>query len=152
MNVLMAVVTFARDVLVPVVIFVVLPVWFWYQRDRRKSQAETAVAERTVGVDVNAREAGGLGAAVAFVQEAFRVERESKDREILNLTEKVAKLEIERSRDKAKIEALEQAEEEKDQLIFQLRVEVQALTRRLTALEAVSPPTDPNLRAVHGND
>lgn len=139
---------FARDILVPVVTFVVLPVFFWYKRDRRKSQAETAVAERAIGVDVNAREAGGLGAAVAFVQEAFKVERESKDREISGLTSKVARLEVEREADKVKIEALEDAEEKKDRVISQLRVEIRSLTRRLAALEAASPTTDPGLRAI----
>lgn len=143
-----AVLNFTRDVLVPIITFVVLPVFFWYKRDKRKSQAETAVAERTVGVDVNAREAGGLGAAVAFVQEAFKVERESKDREISSLTSKVTRLEKEREADKVKIEALEDAEEAKDRVISELRAEIRALTRRLSALEAVSPPTDPTLRAI----
>lgn len=142
------VVDFIRDVIVPIILFVALPVFFWYQRDRRKSEAETAVAERTIGVDVNAKEAGGLGAAVAFVQEAFKVERESKDREILNLTKKVARLEQEREEDKAKIDALEDAEEEKDRVIADLRAEVRNLTRRLAALEAINPPSNPGFRAV----
>lgn len=97
---------FLQNVIVPIVIFVVLPVFFWFQRDRRKTLAETAVAERTVGVDVNAKEAGALGASVAFVQEAFRVERESKDRQIATLEDEVQELREKISDRDEKISAL----------------------------------------------
>ena len=135
--------TFFREIVVPIVVVVFLPVFFWFKRDKRKSEAETKVAERTVGVDVTSKEAGGLGAAVAFVQAAFNVERESKDREILNLSAKVARLERQHEEDAAKIVALEAAEEEKDGMISDLRRQVASLTKRLSALEAITPPTDP---------
>lgn len=125
---------FAREVLIPILVLFVLPLFLWYQRDRRKSRAESVVAERTVGADVSTKEAGGLGASVAFVQEAFRVERESKDREILRLSEKVAALERSEADKERKIEQLEAAEEEKDRVIHNLRREVDNLLARVEHL------------------
>lgn len=137
---------FAKDVVVPILAFVVLPVFLWYQRDRKKSRAETAVAERTVGSDVTSKEVGVMGASVAFVNEAFRVERESKDREIKSLSSKVARLEKEqatlereREEDKLKIEALEAAEEEKDRVITELRRQLHECMARLERLEGSIP-------------
>lgn len=136
---------FLRDVVVPVVIFVVLPVFYWFKRDRRKTLAETAVAERTVGVDVNAKEAGALGASVAFVQEAFRVERESKDREITKLNAKVTKLEVEQEEDKAKKAHLEHEVQElravvsdRDEQITALRTEVAELKMSVALLKSMT--------------
>src|SRR3954463_7799165 len=80
---------FLRDVLVPIFVLFVLPVFFWYQRDRKKSHAAAAVAERTVGADGASKEVTMVGASVALMNEAFRVERESKDREIKSLSSKV---------------------------------------------------------------
>jgi predicted RNase H-like nuclease (RuvC/YqgF family) len=136
------VVAFLRDVAVPIFALFVLPIFLWYQRDRKKSRAEAAVAERTVGSDVASREVGVMGASVAFVNEAFRVERESKDREIKSLSNKVRELEREQAllereheEDKRKIEALEAAEEEKDRVIAELRRQLRECVSRVERLE-----------------
>ena len=113
-----------RDVVLPIIVFVVLPLVTFYVRDRRKTRAQAAVAERTVEADVTLKDTGALGASVAFVQEAFRVERESKDREIQRLTSKVA--------------ALEENEARKDVLIAELREQVADLTTRLARLEGTA--------------
>lgn len=84
-----------REVALPIFLYLVIPLVWWYVRDRRKSRAESAVAERTVDSGVMGVDAGHLTASVAFVQEAFRVERASKDREIESLKVKVALQETE---------------------------------------------------------
>jgi seryl-tRNA(Sec) selenium transferase len=134
--------SFLRDVLVPIFVLFVLPVFLWYQRDRKKSQAEAAVAERTVGSDVASKEVTMVGASVALMNEAFRVERESKDREIKSLSSKVRVLEREQvileqehEEDKRKIEALEAAEEEKDRVISELRRQLRDCLTRIERLE-----------------
>lgn len=136
------VLSFLRDVLVPIFVLFVLPVFLWYQRDRKKSQAEAAVAERTVGSDVASKEVTMVGASVALMNEAFRVERESKDREIKSLSSKVRVLEREQvileqehEEDKRKIEALEAAEEEKDRVISELRRQLRDCLTRIERLE-----------------
>lgn len=86
----------------------------WYVRDRKKSRAETAVAEGSVGSDVALRKIGTDSATIAFVNEAFRMERESKDREISSLKVKIA---------------------EQEQEISELRKEVARLTARLNRLD-----------------
>jgi uncharacterized coiled-coil protein SlyX len=91
-------------------------------------------------VDVTVKETGGLGASVAFVQEAFRVERESKDREIQRLGQKVEALERESDEKERKIRALEDAEIEKDRVIHDLTRQVRELTARLERLEGNTVP------------
>jgi preprotein translocase subunit YajC len=132
-----------RDVLIPFLVLFVLPLFLWYQRDRRKNRAESVVAERTVGVDVTVKETGGLGASVAFVQEAFRVERESKDREIDRLTRKVEALELSEAEKDRRIAALEQVDEEKDRVIHELRRQIRQLEARLDVLEHRAPGEPP---------
>lgn len=97
---------FMKDVAVPILTFVVLPAYLWFARDRRKSRAETAVVERTVDSDVTVKEAGGLGASVAFVQEAFRMERESYQSQIKDLKEKVTRLEEQHEEDMKTIRSM----------------------------------------------
>ena len=111
---------------VPIAVFIVLPVFLWYQRDRRKSRAETAVAERTVGSTVVGREVGAMGASVAFVNEAFRVERESKDRQIRALEDEVR--EVER-RCSNQVRELERRIAAKDVIIEELRQEIERLRK-----------------------
>lgn len=136
------VVSFVKDIVVPILALIVLPVFLWYQRDRKKSRAESAVAERTIGSEVASKEVTMVGASLALMNEAFRVERESKDREIESLSRKVSLLEREQSvlereheEDKRKIEALEAAEEEKDKVIAQLRRELRECMARVERLE-----------------
>jgi predicted RNase H-like nuclease (RuvC/YqgF family) len=128
-------IAFLREVVIPIVVFIGLPVFFWFQRDRRKSRAETAVAERTVGADVSAKEAGGLGASVAFVQEAFRVERESKDRQILALEQEVRDVE---NRCQSRVRELETEIRDKDNIISELRKELNDAMQRIQRLEESS--------------
>lgn len=61
----------------------------WYIKDRRKTQAEAKVVEGTVSATIRAGEVGSLQAHIAYVEEAFRVERDSKDRQIHYLSEQV---------------------------------------------------------------
>lgn len=124
-----------RDVLLPILTVVVLPLVIFYLRDRRKSRAESVIAERTIGSDVATKDLGAASATVAFVQEAFRIERESKDREIRTLTEKLANVERGDELKDAKIRALEDAEIEKDRVIHDLTRQVRSLTSRLERLE-----------------
>lgn len=78
----------------------------WYVKDRRKDRAEAAVAEKTVGSDVTLKQIGTDSAIVAFVNEAFRVERESKDREIGELNQKIVRLEHENTELRAEVAQL----------------------------------------------
>jgi vacuolar-type H+-ATPase subunit I/STV1 len=112
------------DVIIPITVLLVLPLFFWYKRDRRKSRAETAVAERTVRSKVTTEEVGAMGASVAFVNEAFRLERESKDRRILALEQEVRDVE---QRCKEKVDELEEHLRQRDAIIEELRARLEAL-------------------------
>jgi vacuolar-type H+-ATPase subunit I/STV1 len=112
------------DVIIPITVLLVLPLFFWYKRDRRKSRAETAVAERTVRSKVTTEEVGAMGASVAFVNEAFRLERESKDRRILALEQEVHDVE---QRCKEKVDELEEHLRQRDAIIEELRARLEAL-------------------------
>jgi septal ring factor EnvC (AmiA/AmiB activator) len=95
----------------------------WYVRDRRKSRAESEVAERTVGADVRIRDVASLEAHITFVERAFGVERTSKDRQISSLEQEVRQL-SERVRDRdAQIAGLLDA-------VAELKQQVKALTEQ----------------------
>jgi septin family protein len=112
------------DVIIPITVLLVLPLFFWYKRDRRKSRAETAVAERTVRSKVTTEEVGAMGASVAFVNEAFRLERESKDRRILALEQEVREVE---QRCQEKMDELEEHLRQRDAIIRELRARLEVL-------------------------
>lgn len=130
-----SVVEVVRDGVVPFLVLFVLPLFFWYTRDRRKNKVEADVAERTVGVDVSIKETGGLGASVSFMTEAFRIERDSYLREIASLRTKVEALEVSEAAKDRRIDALEAVEEEKDRIIAQHRRQISELTARIDVLE-----------------
>jgi hypothetical protein len=67
----------------------------WYVKDRKKSRAETAVAEGTVGSDIDLNKITRDTASVVLLDRAFQMERASKDREIAALSLKVEHLEVE---------------------------------------------------------
>lgn len=96
----------------------------WYVRDRRKSRAESEVAERTVGADVRIRDVASLEAHITFVERAFGVERESKDRQIGNLETQVQQL-------TAKVH-------DRDEQIAVLRDEVGELKMQVSLLTALT--------------
>lgn len=99
----------------------------WYLRDRRKSRASDEVAERTVSADVRIRDVGSLEAHIAYVERAFEVERESKDRRIADQDQQIAALsgEVRRLTDKDRDNA---------ERIGALRDEVAALKEQVTRL------------------
>lgn len=93
----------------------------WWVRDRRKSKAETAVAERTVEPQVEKADIGAAEARMAFLQQAM-------DRERAFRVEQIADRDAEIARQRAEIEF-------KDQVIEELRTELAELQRRLTATQ-----------------
>lgn len=103
----------------------------WYVKDRRKSRAETAVAERTVRAQVATQDVGALQATVAYVQEAFRVERESKDRQINDLTHEVHEL-------TGEVETLRRRAQDDAERIAALRGEIQELREQVSLLTALT--------------
>jgi hypothetical protein len=111
------------DIAVPIAVFIGLPLFFWYQRDRKKSRAETAVEERTIDPKVNIENLGAMGAGVALLNEAFSLERASKDRRIKELQEEVR--EVKRS--------CEEKVSELEELIDRLRAEVAQLRQERNA-------------------
>ena len=103
----------------------------WYVKDRRKSRAETAVAERTVRAQVATQDVGALQATVAYVQEAFRVERESKDREITKLNREVEEL-------TGEVERLTRRTQDDAERISSMRSEIQELREQVSLLTALT--------------
>ncbi len=103
----------------------------WYVKDRRKSRAETVVAERTVRAQVATQDVGALQATVAYVQEAFRVERESKDREITKLTHEVEEL-------TGEVERLTRRTQDDAKCIATMREEIQELREQVSLLTALT--------------
>jgi preprotein translocase subunit YajC len=95
-----------KNIVLPIIVFIVLPLFFWYQRDRAKSRAEAVIAERTVGSKITTEEVGAMGASVAFVNEAFRMERESKDRQIKALQREVHEIQTECEQRVSELEAI----------------------------------------------
>lgn len=103
----------------------------WFIRDRRKSRASDEVAERTIGADVRIRDVGALEAHIAYVERAFEVERESKDRRIADQDHQIRALQQGRADDAERIADLRaEVQELKDQVQM-----LTALTRRLTSDE-----------------
>ena len=105
----------------------------WALKERRKTRAEGAVAERTVGAVVQKTDAGALEAHVLAIERAFSVERASKDRRIAELEERL---------DEVRQDCAEQiadVERRKDALIGELRDQVATLTARLNALTGERP-------------
>jgi ribosomal protein S8E len=99
----------------------------WFIRDRRKSRASDEVAERTVGADVRVKDVGAYEAHIAYVERAFEVERESKDRQIADQQRQINELKVGRRDDAEKIAALRaEVQELKDQVQM-----LTTLTRRL---------------------
>jgi hypothetical protein len=96
----------------------------WFIRDRRKSRAESEVAERTVGADVRIRDVASLEAHITFVERAFGVERESKDRQIGSLDEQVRQLRA--------------VVHDRDEQIAGLRDEVAELKMQVSLLKALT--------------
>lgn len=113
------------------VILAALGLGSWYVKDRRKSRAETAVAERTVQAQVATHDVGALQATVAYVQEAFRVERESKDRQINDLSHEVQELTHE-------VETLRRRTQDDAERIAALRGEIQELREQVSLLTALT--------------
>lgn len=101
----------------------------WYVRDRRKSRAESEVAERTVPAKVRIEDATGLSAHIAAVEGAFMVERLSKDRHIAE-------------QDK-RIERLEATVSDRDEQIAVLRAEVAELKMAVSLLKSMSEKNNP---------
>lgn len=58
----------------------------WYLRDRRKSRAESEVAERTVDADVELKDVAVQETHLAYVERTFTLERESLLRQVSSLT------------------------------------------------------------------
>lgn len=112
----------------------------WFVRDRRKSRASAEVAEGTVPAEISLANTGALSAQVAAMVEAFRVERESKDRhikeqdqQIAELTDEVRRLKAGRRDDAERIAAL------RDE-VADLKTQVQLLiSSRLTEDPKESP-------------
>jgi hypothetical protein len=87
--------------LIPVLVILIPSLIWWFLRDRRKAGAESQVAEGTVKAKVRFEDAGSLQATMVYVEEAFRVERESKDRAIAGLKEEVGVLRQELAAERA---------------------------------------------------
>lgn len=96
----------------------------WYVRDRRKSRAESEVAERTVGADVRIRDVASLEAHITFVERAFGVERESKDRQITDLG--------------LQVQQLRSVVHDRDEQIGMLRDEVAELKTQVSLLTSLT--------------
>lgn len=92
----------------------------WYVRDRRKSRAEAAVAERTVGAQVDQADTGAADARLAYVQRQMDLERDFH-------AHQVADRDAEIHRQRAELA-------HRDQVIAELREEVADLQRRLAEL------------------
>lgn len=116
--------------------------FLWYVRDRRKSNAESSVAERTVAADVKVKDVGALEAHIAYVERAFEVERVSKDRRIADQDRQIDSLIEELLAVRARLA-------EREEQIISLRDEVRELTRRVAQLATRTdqlveePPTHP---------
>ena len=96
----------------------------WFLRDRRKGNAETAVAERTVTAQVRKVDTSSLEAHVALMAQAFEEERESKDRQIGELKTELGEV-------KAKIAERDATIAERDATITELRSDLSAVHGRL---------------------
>lgn len=106
----------------------------FYLRDRRKSRAESNVAERTVQHQVDLSSVTAIEAHVAMVEKAYAVERSSYERQIAALTSQrdiaLADAELKRLE-------LEQMRVELERLRAQvdtLSDELQAASRRIEVL------------------
>lgn len=92
---------------------------------RRKLGNENELAERTMGATVAKADVGALEAHMLAVENAFRVERESKDRVIASLEERVTQVQKE----------CDDRVSAKDREISQLRRQVSTLANDLQALQ-----------------
>lgn len=92
----------------------------WYVRDRRKSRAESAVAERTVDATVDVQDTGAADARLAYVQRQMDLERNFHRQQ---LTDRDAEIVFQR------VELSRRAE-----VIRDYRQEADTLQQRLCAL------------------
>lgn len=100
----------------------------WFVRDRRKTRASDEVAEATVGAEIRVKDVGALEAHIAYVERAFEVERESKDRQIKDQDRQIKLLQAGRRDDAERISQLRaEVQELKDQVQM-----LTALTKRLS--------------------
>lgn len=104
----------------------------YFLKERRKNEAESSVAERTVDASVVTADAGALEAHVLAIERAFGVERTSKDRQIKALENEVRDVE---RRCTERTTYLEQELARKDETIAALRQEIATLTAAVRRLE-----------------
>jgi septal ring factor EnvC (AmiA/AmiB activator) len=97
----------------------------WWWRDRRKAEAATEVAERTVDADVVVKDAGAWQARLAYVSDAFDHERQSLTHQIAYRDREIA------LRDQI-IERLRADLAHQDEVIDLMRQQVDALEEQLT--------------------
>lgn len=100
----------------------------FYIRDRKKTQAEAALAEGTVKSQIDLSSISAVEAHVGLIQKAFDAERESKDRVIADLEEKLHTAQEEVERQKAKLESMSVE-------LYRLRQKVDTLSDELQAAE-----------------
>lgn len=79
----------------------------YFLKERRKNQAESAVAERTVDSTVEKVNLSTLEAHMLAVEATFTMERASKDRRIAALQEELTSARAEVAEAKATVERLE---------------------------------------------
>lgn len=112
-----------------------LVLWFFSQRKR--TNAEGSVAERTVAANVTKADASALETHVLAIERAMDVERRQKDRNIRALEEEVRQVEKRCDERVTEMEQRHAAEmREKDTTIGKLRAEVATLTAAVQELRS----------------
>lgn len=111
----------------------------WYLRDRRKSRAEAEVAERTVGFDVELKDAAARDRRLSYVEHTFGLERESLNRQIVDLRAENTTLRTELTSREELVERLRAQASHMEQQLSILTQQTHHLQEQLETLTRPNP-------------
>lgn len=108
----------------------------WYARDRRKDKAAAAVAEGTIGHQVDLSSVTAAEAHVALLDKVYAQERASYERRIEAAETRAMEAEQREARKHAELVTIREEMERLRQEIESLQAELHAATSRVSALLA----------------
>lgn len=106
----------------------------WYIRDRRKSRAESAIAERTVDATVDVQDTGAADARLAYVQRQMDLERNFHRQQLTDRDAEIVFQRVELSRRAEVIRDYRQEADTLQQRLYTLTDQLSGVRDRLNEL------------------